>query len=141
MVQTTWNTYVARDFTKLQYVRHEPIDKRSNVAVILIHGITAELSHQEKFADALKIEGDVFLPILRGYDQMSKRGDLDYMGHYDDDLFDFIHFVKKKGYEKLIVIGHSMGCANILRLLNKNKNIADRIVFVSPFFSPKPFCL
>ncbi|KHE66830.1 alpha/beta fold hydrolase [Halobacillus sp. BBL2006] len=136
MVETTWRTYHARDFTRLQYVFHESRKGQGKYAIILIHGITAELSHQEKFAQAIKVEADVFLPILRGYDQLNKRGDLTYIGHYDNDLFDFIHHIKKMGYEKIILAGHSMGCANILRLLSQNRNIADQFVFISPFFHP-----
>jgi non-heme chloroperoxidase len=123
---------------RLQFVFHESGKRQAKYAIILIHGITAELSHHKKFAQALKVEADVFLPILRGYDQLNKRGDLTYIGHYDNDLFDFIHHIKKMGYKKMILAGHSMGCANILRLLNQNRNIADQFVsfllfFIHPF--------
>lgn len=135
MVQTSWNTYVARDFSHLQYALHEN-STRPDTAIILVHGITSELTHQEKFAESLQFEADVYLPILRGYDERNERGDLSYVGQYDDDLFDFIHYIKKKGYQKIILVGHSMGCANILRLLDKSKNLADHYYFLSPFFHP-----
>ncbi|MBH0229493.1 alpha/beta fold hydrolase [Halobacillus yeomjeoni] len=136
MARTSWNTYTARDFTTLQFALHQNSMNEVDTAVILIHGITAELPHQEKFADALQMEADVYLPILRGYDQLNERGDLQYVGQYDDDLFDFVHFIKKKGYKKLLLTGHSMGAANILRLMKKNPDIADHYFFLSPFFHP-----
>ena len=135
MVKTNWKTYTARDFSHLQYVSFEK-DRPKNRAVILIHGITAELNHQEKFAESLELEADVFLPILRGYDQLNSRGDLSYMEQFDDDLFDFIHFVKKKGYDQILLVGHSMGCANLLRLIHRNPKAADHYLFISPFFHP-----
>ncbi|MGP4075243.1 alpha/beta hydrolase [Halobacillus sp. K22] len=135
MVNTIWKTYTARDFSHLHYVSFEE-ERPNNRAVILIHGITAELNHQKKFAESLNIEADVFLPILRGYDHLNPRGDLSYMEQFDDDLFDFIHFVKKKGYEQIVLVGHSMGCANLLRLIHRNPKTADHYLFVSPFFHP-----
>lgn len=136
MIQTVWSKYIARDFTPLQYISFL---KKSNYeeAFILVHGITAELHHQKAFAEQCKRHADVFLPILRGYDQSPKRGDIDFIGQYDDDLFDFVHYIENKGYKKITLIGHSMGCANILRLMKKNPETAFEYIFVAPFFHPR----
>ena len=135
MVQEQWLTYRARDFSKLQYAYYE--NKKGNTtAIIMIHGITAELEHHRKFSDALKVDADLFLPILRGYDRLNKRGDLSHFGQYDEDLLDFIHIIRKQGYSRIILAGHSMGCANILRLIEHQPQAADYYLFLSPFFHP-----
>ncbi|WP_164908436.1 alpha/beta fold hydrolase [Halobacillus litoralis] len=134
MIQTMWSKFTARDFSTQQYVN---FTHRSSAdeAIIIVHGITAELDHQREFASSCTRNADVFLPILRGYVQ--NRGDIGYIGQFDDDLFDFIHFIEAKGYEKITLIGHSMGCANILRLIRKNPLLADEYIFVAPFFHPR----
>lgn len=132
---TNWSSYTARDFTSLPYVSYTGNHSKRE-AIVIIHGITAELDHQKKFAETCKRKADIFLPILRGYDQSPKRGDIDYIGQYDDDLLDFIHYVEKKGYESIVLVGHSMGCANILRLIKKNPLVAAEYIFVAPFFHP-----
>ncbi|RWZ60900.1 alpha/beta hydrolase [Halobacillus fulvus] len=135
MYKEEWKTYRARDFSQLQFAHYQK-EPQQTTALILLHGITAELEHHRKLAHALQIKADVFLPILRGYDQLNQRGDLDYIGQYDDDLFDFLHFVKRKGYERVILAGHSMGCANLLRIIDLNPEAADYYLFLSPFFHP-----
>lgn len=136
MYKEAWKTYRTRDFSKLQYGFFQTKENRQSTAFIIIHGITAEIDHHRKFADALQVDGDVFLPILRGYDRLNSRGDIEYMGQYDHDILDFIHCVQKQGYHSIVLVGHSMGCANILRLIDLNKNVADYYVFISPFFHP-----
>ncbi|GEN53998.1 alpha/beta hydrolase [Halobacillus faecis] len=135
MTAVKWSSYIARDFTRLQYA---VLKERASAkeAIIIIHGITAEFHHHEGFADECTRDADIYFPVLRGYDQSLKRGDIDYIGQYDDDLFDFLHFIEKKGYEKVTLVGHSMGCANLLRLIQKNKTAASEYLFIAPFFHP-----
>ncbi|WP_062513474.1 alpha/beta fold hydrolase [Halobacillus sp. KGW1] len=135
MTKATWSHYRARDFSSLPYIafQRSPGNKE---AIIMIHGITAELDHHKKFASFCKRKADVFLPLLRGYDQKGKRGDIDYLGQYDDDLSDFIHFIRKQGYGRIVLAGHSMGCANILRLMDLHPDIAEEYLFIAPFFHP-----
>ncbi|WP_051254603.1 alpha/beta hydrolase [Halobacillus kuroshimensis] len=135
MTEARWKSYTARDFSTLSYMSSHQSD-HCEEALIIIHGITAELTEQKKFASACRRDADVFLPVLRGYDHKNKRGDLDYIGQYDDDLFDFIHYIKKKGYKRITLMGHSMGCANLLRLIKKNPAIGDAYIFTAPFFHP-----
>lgn len=136
MTQESWLTYRGRDFAKLQYAYFEQGNRRQETAFIMIHGITAELEHHIEMFDALQLEADLFLPILRGYDHLNKRGDLEHFGQYDQDLLDFIHHVEKLEYQRIVLAGHSMGCATILRLVNEYPHIADYYVFLSPFFHP-----
>ncbi|MYL48547.1 alpha/beta fold hydrolase [Halobacillus litoralis] len=136
MTEPHWSSHIARDFTRLQYAVLKKSASSAKEAIIIIHGITAEFHHHEAFADECLRESDIYFPVLRGYDQSPKRGDIDYIGQYDDDLFDFIHFIEKKGYEKVTLAGHSMGCANLLRLIQKNKSAASEYLFIAPFFHP-----
>ncbi|MBN9652995.1 alpha/beta hydrolase [Halobacillus sp. GSS1] len=135
MTDIKWSSYMTRDFTRLQYtvLKERPSSKE---AIIMVHGITAEYHHHEAFADQCLREADIYFPVLRGYDQSPRRGDLEYIGQYDDDIFDFIHFIEKKGYEKVTLAGHSMGCANLLRLIKKNNSAASEYLFIAPFFHP-----
>ncbi|MYL38081.1 alpha/beta hydrolase [Halobacillus litoralis] len=135
MTEPVWKTYTTRNFSTLSYMACQRSDQYDE-AVIIIHGITAELSEQKKFASVCRRPANVFLPVLRGYDQMNSRGDVDYVGQYDHDLFDFIHYIKKQGYQRITLMGHSMGCANLLRLIKQNPDIGDAYVFTAPFFHP-----
>ncbi|GGF09961.1 hypothetical protein GCM10010954_05580 [Halobacillus andaensis] len=135
-MKSEWKRYAARDFSSLPYVHFKNEGHTNNRAFIMIHGVTAEVDHHEEMARTYHAGGDIFLPILRGYDNNHPKGDLDYIGQYDDDLFDFIHFVRKQGFTEIILAGHSMGCANLLRLIHKNKDAADGYVFFAPYFHP-----
>ncbi|MFG6148767.1 alpha/beta hydrolase [Halobacillus sp. B23F22_1] len=135
-MKAEWKHYTARDFSSLPYVHFKNETLTNNRAFIMIHGVTAEVDHHEEMAVTYQAGGDTFLPILRGYDNHPK-GDLDYIGQYDDDLFDFIHFVRKQGFTEIILAGHSMGCANLLRLIHKNIHAADSYVFFAPYFHPR----
>ncbi|WP_226579138.1 alpha/beta hydrolase [Halobacillus litoralis] len=135
MMETNWSHYTTRDTTSLSYLPY--IKNESNKeAIIVIHGITAEIKHHKKFVKACERKADIFVPILRGYAQSSRRGDIEYIGQYDHDLLDFIHYIKQKGYETISLLGHSMGCANMLRLIQQNPSIVDEYIFVAPFFHP-----
>ncbi|MCP3025931.1 alpha/beta fold hydrolase [Halobacillus sp. A5] len=130
-----WKQYAARDFSTLFYLHYN--NGNSQRALIMVHGITVEVKHHEEMAKVYKAGGDIFLPLLRGYDSQHAKGKLDYIGQYDDDLFDFIHFIRKQGYQEIILAGHSMGCANLLRLIYKNEKAADGYVFFAPYFHPE----
>ncbi|MCP3030771.1 alpha/beta hydrolase [Halobacillus sp. A1] len=136
-MKTEWKKYVTRDFTHLHYAHFSKPSNAEHRAFIMIHGVTAEVDHHKELAASYHAGGDVFLPILRGYDSENERGDLSYLGQYDEDLMDFIHYVRNKGFSEIILAGHSMGCANILRLINNNKTLADFYVFIAPYFHPR----
>ncbi|MFD1018395.1 alpha/beta hydrolase [Thalassobacillus hwangdonensis] len=131
----TSKSFICRDLHENRYFNLSSSDNNVK-AIIMIHGITAELHHHEQFGANIASGWDVLFPVLRGYDKASSgRGDIDHMGQFDEDILDFIHFLRKKGYQKIVLAGHSMGCGNILRLIGK-PNLVDGYLFISPFFHP-----
>ncbi|MFC0523263.1 alpha/beta fold hydrolase [Pontibacillus salicampi] len=105
--------------------------------LLLLHGITAEQRHLQKLATQLQTEMNVVVPILRGYEEGERRGDIAYNGQYDDDLLDLQDFLDKQLETKYLYwAGHSMGCANVLRMILNKTIDGDGVVFISPFFHP-----
>ncbi len=49
---------------------------------------------------------------------------------YDIDLW--VSFAKEKGYKKVILMGHSLGCNKVIHYLSKKRNIVDGVILVSP---------
>ncbi|WP_160846591.1 alpha/beta hydrolase [Pontibacillus yanchengensis] len=109
---------------------------KTNATVILIHGITAEQNALQQLAQRLQPNVNVFIPILRGYGDQDGRGDISYFGQYDHDLIDVAKSVNNQGYDRIFWAGHSMGCANLLRLLENNLVKSEGFLFLSPFFHP-----
>ncbi|MCD5322901.1 MULTISPECIES: alpha/beta hydrolase [Pontibacillus] len=128
-------TFKARDQTYLQYYFYGE-NSKEKPTIVFIHGITAELHHIQQFALKIKTEVNVIIPLLRGYDPTLKRGDLYYIGQYDDDLEDLEIYLREGGIHNLYWVGHSMGCGNLYRYLEKGCSKGTGIIFLSPFFHP-----
>ncbi|WP_154655168.1 alpha/beta hydrolase [Pontibacillus halophilus] len=129
--------YTAHDKRSLPYrwyKKHQ--HKQTDSVWVVVHGITAEMRALHDFGMHLKEVGDVVVPTLRGYDLGHPRGDIPMVGTYDRDLEALLNQLRQKGYSRVYWVGHSMGCANLLRLLSYNRDFGDGYVFLSPFFHP-----
>ena len=124
-----------RDGTSLPVFAYKSPYK-TNATLILIHGITAEQHALQQLAKKLQPNVNVFIPVLRGYGEHEGRGDINYFGQYDHDLIDVAKSVNDQGYNRIFWAGHSMGCANLLRVLDKNLVTSEGFLFLSPFFHP-----
>jgi len=87
----------------------------------------------------------VYAPDLRGHGSSGKRGDIDYIGQFDDDLVDLIATIRPEhANAALTLIGFSGGGAFTIRiaggphgdLFNRYIVIAPAIVYPSPLARP-----
>jgi non-heme chloroperoxidase len=102
--------YPARDGEQLAYRFYDSTSKR---ILIFIHGSSYHGGGYHALAAALSLGGaaKVVLPNLRGhYMSGRRRGDLDYVGQYEDDLDDLIKFLRGQGLSGPVTLGgHSSG--------------------------------
>lgn len=102
--------YTAKDGAQLPY-RHYPA--HSDNVIVLLHGSGWHSRYFFSLADFISSENlaQVYTPDLRGHGRLpARRGDIDYIGQFEDDLAEFIALVKQDGLKsKLILGGHSSG--------------------------------
>lgn len=102
--------YKARDGEQLAYRIYDSTAQR---VLIFIHGSSYHGGGYHALASALSLGGaaKVVLPNLRGhYMSGQRRGDIDYIGQYEDDLDDLIAFLRAEGHDGPITLGgHSSG--------------------------------
>lgn len=127
--------YTARDEALLDYREYEA---NSNKVIILLHGSGWHSQYFLPLAKHLSHTNTawVYTPDLRGHGKSpSKRGDINYIDQLEDDLEDFIKFVKTIHADKEIIIaGHSSGGGLVIRFAGSiYGNIADGYLLLSPF--------
>jgi predicted alpha/beta hydrolase len=102
--------YPARDGEQLAYRFYDSTSER---ILIFIHGSSYHGGGYHALAAALSLAGvaKVVLPNLRGhYMSGRRRGDVDYIGQYEDDLDDLIKFLRTENHDGPITLGgHSSG--------------------------------
>jgi alpha-beta hydrolase superfamily lysophospholipase len=102
--------YPARDGEELAYRIYESTAER---ILIFIHGSSYHGGGYHALASAISLGGaaKVILPNLRGhYMSGQRRGDVDYVGQYEDDLDDLIKFLRSQNLTGPITLGgHSSG--------------------------------
>ena len=102
--------YPARDGAQLAYRIYDSAAER---ILIFIHGSSYHGGGYHALAAELSLAGvaKVVLPNLRGhYMSSERRGDVDYIGQYEDDLADLIKFLRGEHHDGRITLGgHSSG--------------------------------
>nr|WP_144924865.1 alpha/beta hydrolase [Paenibacillus bovis] len=130
-------TYETRDNSKLYY-RHYAAD--SNIILILLHGISEDSKYLFQLAKHISSHhiAQVYTPDLRGYGANEPKGDVDYIGQLDDDIADFIRFIKATNDHSTIILGgHSFGGASVLRFSERDTaNQVDAYLFLAPYIHP-----
>jgi non-heme chloroperoxidase len=129
------SSYIARDGTKLSY-RH--YSTKSDRVIILLHGSAWHSQYFLPLAEFISSEGlaQVFTPDLRGHGAApKKRGDIDYIGQFEDDLADLIALIKKDNPNAtLIICGHSSGGGLAIRFAGSQYGQqANAYMLISPF--------
>jgi pimeloyl-ACP methyl ester carboxylesterase len=127
--------YSARDGEHLDY-RYYP--SKAKTLVILLHGSAWHSRYFYNLAKNLSSQdvAQFITPDLRGHgEHPKKRGDIDYIGQYDDDLVDLINFVKKTyAPQKIVLGGHSSGGGLALRFAGGvHQELVDGVVLLAPF--------
>jgi len=129
--------YDTRNGTTLG-VRHFGGENEKSPLVVLIHGsgwhggaytlIGRTLSATKGF--------QVLVPDLRGHGpNPERRGDIDYIGQFEDDLADLIKAYRKPG-QPLYMIGHSSGGGLVIRFAGgAYGDMLAKVVLISPFLN------
>lgn len=128
--------FTARDGIRLigkEFVPHNTIQ----IVCIFLHGASVNSSEYVSFAESLTQKGiQLCLLDLRGHgDSEGERGNVSYVGQYEDDLHDIIqqYYTNLKKNILFVLGGHSAGAAIILRYIEKyNTQLIDGYLLISP---------
>jgi pimeloyl-ACP methyl ester carboxylesterase len=108
--------YPARDGEQLAYRYY---DSTADRILIFIHGSSYHGAGYHALASAISLGGaaKVVLPNLRGHYQSGRhRGDVEYIGQYEDDIDDLIKFLRAEHHAGPITLGgHSSGAGLAIR--------------------------
>jgi alpha-beta hydrolase superfamily lysophospholipase len=113
---TPLRSYTARDGTSLGYRRWDSAGPGAPL-VVAVHGSGWHGAQFQALGAALAGQGlaDVVAPDLRGHGpDPARRGDIDHIGQFEQDLADLIAATAKPG-QKVVMLGHSSGGGLVLR--------------------------
>ncbi|MCJ7546149.1 MAG: alpha/beta hydrolase [Deltaproteobacteria bacterium] len=125
--------FPARDGVQLAY-RAYPASPAK--IAILIHGSSGSSAGMHAMGKALSKAGiTAFALDVRGHGESGVKGDIRYIGQLEDDLADFIAYLRKT-YPKapITLIGHSSGGGFVLRVAGSPINrLFSRYILTAPF--------
>lgn len=110
----------------------------SSAAVLCIHGITSEIDILAAFGKMVheQLNYDVHIPILRGYHDSQRKGDVSSMVQYELDIESMLKNLRSR-YEKIYLLGHSIGSGSIFRYIQENNSsLFEHAVLTAPFLHP-----
>lgn len=128
-------TFEARDGKELAY-RHYPA--RSDKVIILLHGSGWHSRYFLPLAEFIRSEGlaQVYTPDLRGHGPTpERRGDIDYIGQFEDDLADLIALIRRDNPDAMLILGgHSSGGGLAVRFAGSRYGLqVDAYVLLAPY--------
>lgn len=102
--------------------------------MVLVHGSGWHGLQFDTLARGLQPFADVVVPDLRGHGATpAHRGDVDYIGQFEDDLADVIAQARKPG-QKVVLAGHSSGGGLVVRFAGgPHGGLIDSAVLLAPF--------
>ena len=122
-----------RDGFPLQ-VREYPNADPDAPMVILVHGSGWHGLQFDTIARSLSADAHVLVPDLRGHGpKPGRRGDIDYIGQFEDDLADLIA-AKQRAGQNVVLAGHSSGGGLVTRFAGgAHGALMDGAVLLAPF--------
>ncbi|CAN5506709.1 alpha/beta hydrolase [soil metagenome] len=128
--------YVARDGTSMAYRHYVPPAGPARASITLLHGFSSRSQSLHAVARALAGAGfEVFALDVRGHGDSGVRGAVDYVGQLDDDLADYLQFVKPAAPR--LLAGFSAGGGLALRTAGSARGQAfDAYLLVAPYLGP-----
>lgn len=132
--------FPARDGAHLSYRFYD--SEAKDRVFILLHGSSAHGIYLHALAEFLSQEaklGQVYVPNLRGhYGSGEARGDCDYVGQLEDDLYDLIDYFHLQN-KKMTLIGHSSGGGFAIRVGGgPYGHLIDQFILLSPAIPTSP---
>ncbi len=102
--------------------------------LMLVHGSGWHGLQFVKLAQALSVQATVIVPDLRGHGKApGRRGDIDYVTQYEDDLADLIADLHEPS-QKIVLGGHSSGGGLVVRFVGGDYGgLVDGAVLLAPF--------
>ncbi len=102
--------------------------------LVLVHGSGWHGLQFDGLAKALSSQVEVLVPDLRGHGAApGRRGDVDYIGQFEDDLADLINASAPEG-RSIIMGGHSSGGGLVIRFAGGTHGaMMDKAVLLAPF--------
>ncbi len=125
--------FTARDGAKLS-VLHMPSERPNPPLLILLHGSGWHGQQFDALASDLAKSAEILVPDLRGHGTNPEpRGDVAYIGQYEDDLADLIKVYQQDG-QKVILAGHSSGGGLVVRFAGgAHGEMIDGAILMAPF--------
>ena len=124
--------YPARDGAMLAYRAYTG---QSGQVAVLIHGSAGQSVGMNMMARTLNQTGaTVYALDIRGHGASGHRGDIDYIGQLDDDVADFVRYIRPLHSNAAYTLaGFSAGGALTLRIASgPYGNLFDRFIAVAP---------
>jgi len=113
------------------------LNNGSSAILLYIHGVKSSGAKYLESSQMLseKLNATVYVLDLRGHGlSEGKRGDVDYITQYTDDIYDVVKIIKKENPNKdIVVASHSMGGGIALRYaITYNSEFVKSYVFLAP---------
>jgi alpha-beta hydrolase superfamily lysophospholipase len=129
--------FQARDGTALGFRHYVPGGPATGRAAIVVHGSSGSSGGTiHALSAALAARGvETWAVDIRGHGTSGTRGDIGYVGQLEDDLSDFVGFIRKTAPNApLTLIGHSSGGGFALRVAGSPiQNLFERTVLLAPY--------
>lgn len=102
--------------------------------LVILHGSAWHGLQFDSLAKNLAGNADVIVPDLRGHGTApGRRGDIDYIGQFEDDLADLIKAIGKPD-QPVIMAGHSSGGGLVVRFAGgEHGDLLDGAMLLAPF--------
>lgn len=143
MFSGTHNQFTTTDGEKLFLWRWNPdtlVNSKKNIAVLIFHGITAYGGAYSMAGVPLATGGYTTFGLdYRGHGLSGgNRGDAPSAERWIADLAESVKYIKGLGYTNVIVLGHSLGVASAICVVNKSPHDIAGVILLSGAYEGRP---